>query len=93
MIKHYLEENFQLTNEKINLSQNYFDNLNLSFNQYYDIYDNIEINNQIEYFREYYNIFGDISNIDFIKECLKEGIKRLIEEKPYDEEINKKINE
>ena len=93
MIKYYLEENYQLTNQKILLSQDYFYKLNLSFEDYYNIYDNIEKSKNIEDLREYYDLFRDIENIDFIKEFLKEGLKRLIEEKPCDEITDKKIND
>ena len=48
MIKYYLEENYQLTNQKILLSWDYFYKLNLSFEDYYNIYDNIEKSKNIE---------------------------------------------
>jgi len=93
MIKYYFEENYQLTNNKILLSQDYFNKLNLSFNEYYNIYDNIEISKTIEDLREYYDLFNDIDDIDFIKECLKEGLKRLIEIKSHDDITEQKIND
>ena len=78
--------------EKVGQCINFYESRNLSFQKYYDLYDSIDLINSVNSVNEYLDIFSPEDEIDYVKCCLQDSIKQIIDNKSYTSDIQDEIN-